>query len=501
MIALLALLVVLGAVLVWAFSVKYLTRRRLMTSVVGLGLSFPRDLDDEGVRQFLGGISGLLLPWWKRWAMTPFVTLEVVADNTTIEHYLYVASVWLNVVEAMLRSSLPSVRYSRIDRDLASSSTVGVEYALSANSRPLRVYAVDLSGKLLTVLGTLRPGERLVVQWVVSPHAPVAPVRVDKTNGKSRWRPSLPPDPQSVTSSEAASALRQKQAQPLFLAAGRVGAQAEDAARARHLLRQVEAVWHATRGPGVHLRRRMLSEVRVSRRVEDRMVPLVSWPMVVNVEELAGLVGWPIGVGQLPGLTLGTARLLPLASTVPTTGTVIGDTLYPGQARPVALDVEARLRHVHVLGPTGTGKSTLLVNMIKSDLSVGRGVIVIDPKGDLVRDVLDRVPAQRRGDVVVLDPADTERPVGLNPLRTADGGRGEVAVENLVGLFKSLYAASWGPRTDDILRAALLTLSVGGSFALTEVPLLRPIRAFDAAWSAASTIQSAWSPSGAGTRA
>ena len=71
--------------------------------------------------------------------------------------------------------------------------------------------------------------------------------------------------------------------------------------------------------------------------------------------------------------------------------------------------------------------------------------ILFDPRGDLVTSILERVPEHRKNDVIVLDPADTSRPVGLNPLQSAHGVSAEVIVENLVGMFKSLYSYSWGP--------------------------------------------------------
>jgi hypothetical protein len=151
---------------------------------------------------------------------------------------------------------------------------------------------------------------------------------------------------------------------------------------------------------------------------------------------------------------------------------VVADTTFPGEARPLALNTQGRLRHVHVLGPTGTGKSTLLVNMVTQDLEAGLGVVLLDPKGDLLQAVLERVPDHRRDDVIVLDPADSSRPVGLNPLQSVDEDHAEVVVENLVGLFKSLYRHSWGPRLDDILRAALLTLARTKGTTLCEVPLI-----------------------------
>ncbi len=100
-----------------------------------------------------------------------------------------------------------------------------------------------------------------------------------------------------------------------------------------------------------------------------------------------------------------------------------------------------------------------------------RGVVVVDPKVDLVSDVLDRVPPERTGDVVVLDPADEQRPVGLN-LLARPGESPELVVDQVVSIFHDLYRDSWGPRTDDILRAALLTLVGVPGMTLAEVPLL-----------------------------
>jgi hypothetical protein len=139
--------------------------------------------------------------------------------------------------------------------------------------------------------------------------------------------------------------------------------------------------------------------------------------------------------------------------------------------RPLALSLPDSLRHLHVIGPTGTGKSTLLLGLITQDMEAWRGVVVVDPKGDLVADVLDRVPAGRTGDVVILDPADDERPVGMNVL-ARPGDSPELVADQVVSIFHDLYRDSWGPRTDDILRAALLTLTGVPGMTLAEVPLL-----------------------------
>jgi type IV secretory pathway TraG/TraD family ATPase VirD4 len=125
--------------------------------------------------------------------------------------------------------------------------------------------------------------------------------------------------------------------------------------------------------------------------------------------------------------------------------------------------------HLHVIGATGAGKSTLLATMILDDADAGRGVLLVDPKGDLVTDILDRLPRRCADRVVLLDADSPHRPPCLNPLDThpnsssAASGTGaataDLAVDNLVSVFRRVYAAYWGPRTDDVMRAACLTLT------------------------------------------
>ncbi|MFF4257923.1 type IV secretory system conjugative DNA transfer family protein [Streptomyces sp. NPDC001663] len=132
--------------------------------------------------------------------------------------------------------------------------------------------------------------------------------------------------------------------------------------------------------------------------------------------------------------------------------------------RPVALWTADARQHIHLLGATGSGKSHLLAHMILADAEAGRGQVVVDPKGDLVMDVLARLPEHLGDKVVLLDADSRWHPPILNPLDGADTAR---TVDNLVSIFSRVYAAYWGPRTDDILRAGLLTLR-----ALPGTPLL-----------------------------
>jgi hypothetical protein len=137
-----------------------------------------------------------------------------------------------------------------------------------------------------------------------------------------------------------------------------------------------------------------------------------------------------------------------------------------GRRRPVAVSVTDSRQHLHVLGATGAGKSTVIANLILADAQAGRGAVVIDPKGDLIDAVLKRLP-DVRGPLVVIDPERSQRRVGVNVLHGFDR---DLAAEHLVGTFRRLYEQFWGPRTDDIMRACVLTMARDPRLTLAEIP-------------------------------
>jgi len=129
-----------------------------------------------------------------------------------------------------------------------------------------------------------------------------------------------------------------------------------------------------------------------------------------------------------------------------------------GDVEVIGLGVADARHHLHILGPTGTGKSTLLLRLILADAMAGRGVAVIDPHGDLALKVLTRLPASCRDRLILIDPDESAAPASWNVLDPTGLG-GELVTEHLVGTLHRLYAAAWGPRLEDTLRAACLTLT------------------------------------------
>jgi hypothetical protein len=434
-------------------------------------LTLPYGTRPEAVVAFCRSLSGLLPPWWERWLGSPAVVIEVAAAADGITHRLSASAGSAPYVFTQLRAALPGVRVQMEETASAPRAPVAAaELRLSNLEFPIRTDASrELAAGLLATLQPLRSRESVVLQWILSPAPPPRrigsgwSVLAELGFGDARIETKLP-------LSDLAAA-RDKASEPAVWAVARIGASAPDPARARRLVREVEGAFHAAGAPGVSLRRRWLPERIVSRRIAHRTEPAFRWPMLLNAKELGAIVGLPVGELTLPGLALAGTRQLAPSPDLPRHGRVVGRSTFPGVKRPLALSVADSLRHLHVIGPTGVGKSTLLLNLICGDLAAGRGVVVVDPKGDLIADVLARMPEGRAGDVVLLDPTDEARPVGFN-LLAGGGGAPELVADQVVAIFRGLFAAFWGPRTDDVMRAAILTLTRRPGMTLAEVPLL-----------------------------
>lgn len=117
-----------------------------------------------------------------------------------------------------------------------------------------------------------------------------------------------------------------------------------------------------------------------------------------------------------------------------------------------------RLHHMYVIGKTGTGKSTLLETLMREDLRLGNGFALLDPHGDLAERVREAVPEERREDLIYFDAADMSSSVGYNPLAGVPNANRAVAASGILDAFKKLWADSWGPRLEHILRNALIAL-------------------------------------------
>lgn len=145
---------------------------------------------------------------------------------------------------------------------------------------------------------------------------------------------------------------------------------------------------------------------------------------------------------------------------------------FRSQNRKFGIKTDDRRKHMYLIGKTGMGKSTMLENMIIQDIRYGRGVAVVDPHGDLVEKVVEFIPSNRVNDVIYFNPADVDYPIAFNVLENVDPLYQHLVASGLVGVFKKMFAESWGPRLEYLLRNAILALLDYPGSTLLAVPRL-----------------------------
>jgi len=179
---------------------------------------------------------------------------------------------------------------------------------------------------------------------------------------------------------------------------------------------------------------------------------------LLSTPELASLAGLPRDIA-VAGLDRARAKAIPAPITVPGGGRgvkILGRAQIGGHS--VALPVADARQHLHILGSTGAGKSTLLTHLILDDIKAGRATILIDPKGDLARDVLERLPASVLSRLVLIDPDQPAGSATFNPLQLRHGADPDLIADNIVAIFAAIFQRAWGPRIDDVVRVSCLTL-------------------------------------------
>jgi hypothetical protein len=199
--------------------------------------------------------------------------------------------------------------------------------------------------------------------------------------------------------------------------------------------------------------------------------------MILNSEELTGFVHLPSGAVRSPALQRDTGRTKAAPGIVrQPPGVVIGDNEHNGETVPVFLTADQRVRHTHIIGSSGTGKSSLLLNLIRQDIENGDGVAVLDPHGDLIDQILTIIPEDRIEDVVLVNPSDVEYPIGFNILQAHSETEKNLLASDLVSVFRRL-STSWGDQMDTVLQNAILVFlesSRGGTLADLRRFLLEP---------------------------
>lgn len=418
------------------------------SALVFSGLHLPRPLDPAVVAQFLTRLAA------DRDA--PRVVLETRADEQGVRHLLGSRPTDVHGLRRMLGDLIPGSVLTTPQHDDTTPrpdiDTVG-RLRIHPPGLPLLTDRAEATTRaLLSALATrLHAGEAMAVQVVLGPrHAPrIVPTKVadPSTNLVSTLlggdRPASP---------DTRGRIKERLGQGGFATTIRLGVASPDRDRRRRLLVGLLSALSTAQSPGVH--------IDLVREPADHLNTVRlpwHWPLHLAVTELVGLLGWPLGEGDLPGLPPQHPKPLRAASTVHTRPRVFAQSAAPGDTRQLGISPQDQTFHGVAYGPSGSGKTNALLHLIRADIDAGRPVAVLDPKKQLIDTILGLVPEHRQGDVVILD-ASEANPVGFNPLDVT-GRDPDVVVDGILAVFEAVFHDGWGPRTADIFSACLRTLA------------------------------------------
>lgn len=219
--------------------------------------------------------------------------------------------------------------------------------------------------------------------------------------------------------------------------------------------------------------------------------------MILNTQEIASIFHFPhIKYNRTPEIKWQNFKIVKAPSDIPKEGMLLGHNIYRWVKKEIRLKTEDRFRHFYVIGQTGTGKSSIMQVMARQDLANGQWLAVIDPHGDLVKDLLPFVPRERADDVVIFDPSDLQRPMWLNLLEAhSQEEKDLVAMDSLNIMIKLFWSEIFGPRIQDYFRNAVLTLmDHPDGWAITDIVRLFTDKTFQKSyrWFVKNPIVKAW---------
>lgn len=435
------------------------------SNLVFSGLHLPRPLDVATVRRFLARLAA------DRDA--PRVVLEVRADEDGIRHLLGCEATDVHRLRRLLTDLIPGSALTSPQHG-QTPARPEVDTAGRLRIRPpglplLSDTAEATTRALLSALAMpLKQAECLVVQVLLGPRhlprvVPASVVAPDTTLMSTLLEGQRPAGP------EIRARLKERLSQGGFGATIRLGAASPDTGRRRRFLMGMLSALSTAQSPSVRI-----YLVREGAPALNHVRMPWRWPLHLAVTELISLLGWPLGEADLPGLPSAHPKRLRAASSVHTGPRVFARSAAPGDERLLGLSAQDQTFHGVAYGPSGSGKTTALLNLIHTDVDAGLPLAVLDPKRQLIDDILARIPDHRVNDVVIIDASDPV-PVGFNPLDVA-GRDPDVVVDGVLAVFQAVFHDGWGPRSADIFSAGLRTLARASTpkrpATLTDLPTL-----------------------------
>jgi len=421
-------------------------------NIVGLSITFPKGTEIQPNRniEFLNMLS----------FTENLLSFEIVGTSENITIQIVCSEYDKERVESHLLAYFPTtiIRTTEIDDFgfITENDIAIVDFGLNDEyMRPINTadsFTIDPLTSVIAIMESLQQNDVVVFQMlfkgVTSPLAKDIPYSVSDGVGGSFF----------ADASEMPNCAKDKISNPLFSVVMRIATQGKSNIRsqylAQELARSISTVSSSEYNKLIPLSNEGYDydfhKYNLHHRLSNRL------GFVLNSKELNTFLHYPnkTVVSQKLGLQESKTKQVP--RTITNQKYLLGINKHNGVEAEVRLNDEMRLRHKHIIGATGVGKSTLLANMLIEDMNAGNGCALFDPHGDIVEDILLRIPEHRKNDVIVIDPSDENYSVGFNLLGATTDAEKIVLSSDLVSSFKR-HATAWGDNMSAVLSNAINT--------------------------------------------
>jgi hypothetical protein len=408
------------------------------------------DVSRDGFEQFLLNLSMCREP----------ITLELLGTHKKITTQFAAHPEDASLLSRQLQAFFPEAVFVPGDRALekgwgqsTGDEALAVEFGLAREFMlPLASGKIDPFIGIVGALSALQPGELGLYQVLFQPVSEVWPESIVRSVTHADGKPFF------LNKPELAKAAENKVARPLFAAIVRILVCTDQFERSLQIARDLAGSLRVFAHPnGNELIPLKNEEYHLAEHIEDVLSRQTRRTgMILNSDELIGFVHLPSSAVRSPAFVRQTGKTKPAPQIVRRpNGLLLGDNEHAGESVPVRVTSEQRTRHAHIIGASGTGKSTLLFNLIQQDIENGEGVAVLDPHGDLIDRICSIIPSERIDDVILVDPADAEYSIGFNILSAHSELEKNLLASDLISLFQRL-SSSWGDQMNSVLQNAIL---------------------------------------------
>lgn len=469
-------------------------------------LEIPRTNDKKelAAEQMFAALHGILKPKIRSIQEHDHISFEIASIGQRIRFYVWVPKHLQSFVEGQVYAQYPTAQISELSDDYSSRKMdqkiiYSTELVLTDNQTlPIKTFVSFEVDPLAATTATLakldQPNEEMWVQFLARPisdewHKTSAKMASRIKSGRGMWSNAglagvsyfgqalgalFKPPEASATGAAAfevserdktrITAIEEKSRKLGYQVKVRIMYAGNDEATARQRMQAMVGTFKQFNTTNLNGFQSQYPSFDASKIADYHSRLFIDRGYILNIEELASLYHLPHTTVETPNIVWATTKTAEPPATLPLFGaypedevSLFGTTNFRGNNSMFGILRADRGRHMYILGQTGAGKSGLLELMTLSDIYYNQGFAVIDPHGDYATSILRYIPDRRVGDVIYFNPADSEFPIGFNPLEMSDSiSKGQVSSE-LVGVLKRMFD-SWGPRLEYILRFTILAL-------------------------------------------